>query len=350
VSRSKEAATGGFTYRPGARGARGGFRRCTPAHPCPICGREKLCSIGERAVLCSRASEGAVGAGENECGPYYVHPLDGVPQVQRAEALPVEPTTQRAPPDVRDRAYRAALAQLRLDDADRAGLVRRGLDVDTIARGSYRSLNVEGRARVARAVVDAVGEASAAEVPGIYRAEADGRSWWSFGGSAGLVIPVRDLDGRVVALKIRRREADADPRYLYVTSAKRGGATAEIAAHVPAAALALRASSRRLVLTEGELKADVATALLGEPVVSIPGVGAWRAGVELARAWGAHHVRIALDHDEKPRARLVVARAALSILGALRADGFNVSLWQWEGSKGLDDMALAARAIGAGVP
>ena len=344
MSRSKEAATGGFTYRPGAR-ARGGFRRCTPSHPCPICGREKLCSIGERAVLCSRAAEGAVDAGENECGPYYVHPLDGVPQVQRAEALPVEPTTRRAPPDVRDRAYRAALAQLRLDDTDRAGLERRGLDVDTIARGGYRSLNVEGRARVARAVVDAVGEASAVEVPGIYRREADdgGRSWWSFGGSAGLVVPVRDLDGRVVALKIRRRAADADPRYLYVTSAKRGGATAEIAAHVPVAALALRASSRRLVLTEGELKADVATALLGEPVVSIPGVGAWRAGVEVARAWGAPHVAIALDHDEKPRARLVVARAALSILRELRAAGLRVVLWQWEGSKGLDDLLSASR-------
>lgn len=343
MSRMKESATGGSAYRPGARGGRGSWQRCDGAHPCPVCGREKLCSVGERMVKCSRASEGSVGEGSDSCGDYYLHPIDGAALVQHIEAPPVEPTTQRASPDVRDHAYRVALAQLRLDDTDREGLVRRGLDVDTIARGSYRSLNIEGRARVARAVVDAVGEASAVGVPGIYRAEADGRSWWSFGGSAGLVVPVRDIEGRVVALKIRRREADADPRYIYVSSAKRGGATAEIAAHVPVAALALRASSRRLVLTEGELKADVSTALLGEPVVSLPGVGAWRAGVELARVWGARHVAIALDHDEKPRARLVVSRAALSILGALRAEGINVALWQWEGSKGLDDLLMATR-------
>jgi DNA primase len=113
--------------------------------------------------------------------------------------------------------------------------------------------------------------------------------------------------------------------------------------HVPAEALELRASGKPLVITEGELKATAATALSGRPVVSIPGVGNWRRGVELARAWGSPVVVVAFDADA--RTNPDVARHQRDLLRALAAEGFDARLWQWppEAGRGLDDVLLARR-------
>jgi hypothetical protein len=53
-------------------------------------------------------------------------------------------------------------------------------------------------------------------------------------------------------------------------------------------------------LTEGELKADVATALAGMLTVSTPGVSSWRAALEVARSLGSGVVHLAFDADAKP--------------------------------------------------
>jgi hypothetical protein len=121
-----------------------------------------------------------------------------------------------------------------------------------------------------------------------------------------------------------------------------GGPAALSAAHIPRAALALR-DRAPLVITEGELKADVATALSDRPVVSVPGVGRWRAGVEVAHAWGARVVAVAFDADAASNPE--VARHRADLLRALTASGFDARLWQWplEAGKGLDEFLIARR-------
>ena len=110
--------------------------------------------------------------------------------------------------------------------------------------------------------------------------------------------------------------------------------------HVPRAALELR--HRPLVITEGELKADVSTALCGRPVVSLPGVGAWRMALDVVDAWGAPEVAVAFDADA--RSNHNVARALVCLVDALRASGARVSTWRWDGpAKGLDDYLCAKR-------
>lgn len=339
MSRSAEA----FGGRRSATRER--FERCTPARPCPVCGRKKFCSVGAYTVVCTREAEGALHSGENAIGVFYVHALDGAAIAARVARGPVahHQTSARAPADVLDRAYRAALSRLTLADDDRAGLVARGLDAGAIAAAGYRSLPERGRAALARAVTEAVGVDLAPTVPGIVWREGERGGYWSFAGWPGLVIPVRDIDGRVVALKIRRSGA-CEPweRYTWVSSTSTNGPGPGAPVHVPAAALALRGrtGAQRLVITEGELKADVATHLSGVPVVGVPGVGAWPAAVEVARVWGATRVDVAFDNDA--RTNKAVADAQEKLVRALRACGFEVGLPRWpEKHKGLDDYLLA---------
>ena len=316
-----------------------GLVRVNDRARCPVCGAGKFCrvTVDGAEVWCTRVEEGAAFTMHNDLGAVHVHRQSAT---RRWSPPPVAPIVDAHRADVADldRAYRVLLSRLPLDEGDREALARRGMGAEDIARGMYRTLRVEGRAALARAVIEAVGEDLAGRVPGIvWRTGDDGRGWWSLAGSPGVVIPVRDLDGRVVALKVRRRDPCDGARYLYVTSAPAGGPAALAAVHVPAKARELRdAGAKSLVITEGELKADVATVLSGRPVVSVPGVGNWRRGVELARAWGARIVVVAFDADARTNAD--VARHLRDLLKALRAEGFDARVWTWPSRwKGLDD-------------
>lgn len=321
----------------------------SPRERCPVCGGDSWCQIARdgATVLCKRVESGR--ARVNRAGvEFHVHHMGDGPRGTSTSRLgPLPLATDRASPEDCDRAYRAALAILPLDAADREGLARRGLSPEDIARGGYRSLAIEGRARLARAVVDAVGEELARRVPGIVQREGDRGAWLSFAGSPGVLVPCRDMDGRIAALKVRRRDDDPreGARYLYVTSAKAGGASAPSVLHVPELARArldAPGADRRLVVTEGELKADVATALSGDAVCSIPGVGSWRLALDAAARWRPRTVCVALDMDAMRNP--VVARAADSLVNALRAAGHAASLARWNPRfKGLDDYLVARR-------
>lgn len=322
---------------PARRGDGRVWSDAAPTRRCPVCGGDSWCQTHRdgTVTLCKRV------AGEREKVnrdgvPYYVHRLNGE---VRESLPPLPPTTERANAAALDAAYRRVLAALSLDAGDRDGLLARGLSPAAVEAGGYRSLRVEGRARLARAVVDEVGEGAARAVPGVVWREEDGRGWWSLAGSPGLLIPCRDPEGRVAALKVRRRDVEAgQQRYLYLSSAKRGGASALAALHVPT--LAARMDAPLLVVTEGELKADVATHLLGAPVVGLPGVGAWSLAVALARASDFRRVAVAFDMDQLTNR--FVARAARELVASLVSAGLEAEVWRWDPAhKGIDDHLLA---------
>lgn len=327
------------------------LERVTDRSPCPACGRRKLCRVttdGAEA-WCSREPDGAAYIMSNALGDVYVHRLDGTtrPRAARAYAAPAAGDgVERASPDDRHAVYSFTVAALALADAHRNALLGRGPDGDTIARAQYRTLPERGRAALARAIVDRYGVDLARRVPGIVWRTDDtdpSRGWWSFAGPAGIVIPCRDLAGRIRALKVRRDDPGEGARYCYVTSSRGGGPIAEPVAHVPLGAIDLRASGLPLVVTEGPLKADVATALARRPVIGLPGVDVWPLAVDLARQWGARSVVVAFDADAATNP--AVARAQRALLAALRDDGFDARLWQWplSAGKGLDDLLLSAR-------
>ncbi len=331
----------------GGTGKRG-WVDASPRHRCPVCNGDSWCQIlGDGSVvLCKRHDSGR--GRVNRAGvTYYVHRDESAARTWAP--MGPRPSDRRASPDVLDTAYQALLDRLCLDGSDRETLRARGLDDAAIARAGYRTLPLRGRAALARAVMESLyGDPETDPgIPGIVRKEEAGRGWWSLAGAPGILIPVRDLEGRIMALKVRRPDPCEGPRYLYLTSTKDGGPSAASVLHVPVAARALRETADTLVVTEGELKADVATHLLGKPVVGVPGVGSWALALDLAKARRPARVVVAFDMDRKTKPP--VAAAQRELIRALRLagwDGKAVGSWSWPPQwKGIDDY-LAARARG----
>ncbi len=144
-----------------------------------------------------------------------------------------------------------------------------------------------------------------------------------------------------MALKVRRDDDSGEhPRYLYVSSIGHSGPGPEAPVHVPR----WDGDTARLRLTEGELKADVATALSGMLTVSVPGVSAWRGALPVLRHLAPETVILAFDADTVDNPH--VARAAEATAEALASEGWEVAVESWDGAlaKGIDD------ALVAGVP
>lgn len=355
MGRMKDTAAGGRVFTPGQRFGRSGgaggrdLVRVDARSPCPVCHGDTLCRVDivRLLVWCNRTNEGSLYSLPAEKGlrQTWVHALDGATVARFERAAAPTGAAARAEPEELDAMHRHLLGLLDLAPDDREELRRRGLDDGHIVREGYRTMPERDRARLARELVERFGVDLARRLPGV-RWKTDpsdpGRGWYSLGGWPGILIPCRDLEGRVVALKVRRRgEVEKGQRYTYVSSAPEGP-KALASVHVPASALALREGGLPLLITEGELKAAVSTALSGRPVVSVPGVSNWPKGLEMARAWGSRVVVVAFDADV--RTSPDVARAQRELLLALRAEGFDARLLTWpEPHKGLDDFLLARR-------
>jgi hypothetical protein len=328
VSASKD----GFGLR-----SRGGWVRATRAHRCPVCGSDSWCATQRdgSVAICMRDSSGyhrVDAAGVD----YWIHVLDeSAPRTQREDG-PDKGAAPRVDADALDDAYRAILSRLTLSSGHRESLERRGLPPHEIALRGYRTLPLEGRSAIAREVVARIGETVARGVPGLYVGGDEARTWWTLAGSPGLLIPVRDTEGRIVALKVRRDDAGDGPRYLYVSSASKGGPSACLAVHVPI--LSDSADLDEIRITEGELKADVASVLSDVPTISIPGVGSWRAAVPAVKALGAKRVRIALDVDHRSKSEVGIALALL-VRACVNAElHVAVECWNESDGKGIDDV------------
>ena len=318
---------------------------------CPACGRADWCKLATdgSAAFCRRSPEGPLGPGReySDCHgePFWIHRLgpDAEPRELPEASKPGAEPPPAAEPDVLNRVYRALLAELALDAPHRENLQARGLSGDDVEAGLFRTWHLRGRARLAKKLVEQFGEEVARQVPGFFvqRDERDeNRTWWSLAGSPGLLIPALDASGRVLGLRVRRDEVDADSggRYSWVSSYRHGGPRPATSLHVPPGP---RGSVVRV--TEGELKSAVATVQTGVLTVGVAGVGRWREALPVLAELKAERVLLAFDADcrENP----VVARATISAVRGLRGAGFEVAVETWppETGKGIDD-ALQAGA------
>jgi hypothetical protein len=274
-------------------------------------------------------------------GRYFLHRLAESPRPDLGG--PKRPTgaePQRADADTLSQVYGAFMKHLSLSKSHHESLRRRGLTKKAIGRNGYKSLPVQGRSRIARALHEKLGDALL-RVPGFAVKEGANGSYLTVRGPAGILVPVRDVAGRIVALKVRRDGPDdAGAKYVFVSSAGHGGPGPGSPVHVP---LGTRAPAEVVRLTEGELKADVSLARSKLPTISAPGATNWRPALDVLRELGAKTVRLALDADavNKP----AVARALAACADTLNQAGFAVELERWDLSdaKGIDDLLLAKK-------
>jgi hypothetical protein len=328
-----------------ANGRAGDWRRTDKNHPCPVCSRFGWCRVTAdgRLAACRYVEAGCwKGKADKNGAPVYLHRLDGASRSNPAPpSRPPGPGAERADADLLHRAYGAVLAALPLSQAHREALRKRGLADEEIDRREYRSLSRQGRARLARDLRERLGDALLS-VPGfILKPGNDGRPYVTIAGGAGLLIPVRDVAGRVAALQVRRDDLGDGPRYSWLSSAKHGGPGPGTPAHVP---LGIRAPADVARLTEGALKADVAAALSGLPTVGAAGAGNWRPALDALKPLGNKTVRLGFDADALDNPN--VARPLSACSQALAAAGLHVELERWDKAdgKGIDDLLAVGKA------
>ena len=247
-----------------------GWQPVTAESPCYACGKPDWCSVsadGKKAV-CRREGNGSGVRKVDRSGQeYWLYEPNGHGEARSPEDEPHEryhEAPEKADPETLDRVYGALLGELTLSRHHERDLHRRGLSADHIERGGYQTLPKSGREELARRLVYRFGSEVCSRVPGLHEKEA---GTWSVAGASGLLVPVRDAEGRIGALKVRSDGAEKGSRYTYLSSKNRGGPGPGSQAHVP-----LHAGPGHGVvrLTEGELKADVATALDEILTVSTP--------------------------------------------------------------------------------
>ncbi len=328
----------------GKNNARGRWTETTAARPCAVCGKAGWCGVSADGAWakCMRVAAGAYKTKTDKNGAeYYLHRLDGAAPPPPAPPPPAfGPAPDRADADTLHRVYSALLARLQLSEAHLDNLRGRGLTDDEIGRRGYKSLPVHGRAALARALREQFGD-SVLSIPGfIVKTGAGAKPYVTLAGAAGMLVPVRDAVGHVVALLSRRDEAAVSGKYSYLSSVKCGGPGPGAPVHVP---LGVAAPAEIVRVTEGALKSDLALALSGLPTIGLPGVAAWRPALPMLRELGARTVRLAYDMDAQDKP--AVARPLAALAEALAAAGFAVELERWEmaDGKGIDDLLAAGK-------
>jgi hypothetical protein len=234
--------------------------------------------------------------------------------------------------EIRHAVYSALLALLSLAPDHTQNLIERGLPPETIAVLGYRTTPVIGGRVLAKRVMEVAN--TLAGVPGFYK-DKDGQ--WAFvANRRGILIPVRDIQGRIQGLQIRRDDVNKR-KYRWVSSAEIEGGTegcgAEGWTHIAGPV------RERILLIEGPMKADIVHRLTGQTALAVPGVNALkhleRALTELIEQ-GARQVMTAFDMDFLKNPHVQNGYAELTALLGRMNLRYGTYMWRPD-YNGLDD-------------
>lgn len=288
------------------------WRKVTHQSVCIICSKPDWCAVSADGVwaVCRRvATEGGQHRVDSAGVDFWLYRIGELMPSIPVYSKPRFAGVKRAAPESLHLIYGALLGKLKLSFSHRQNLRDRGLMDHEIERRGYKTLPAEGRDKLAMGLIAQFSSASCAPVPGFYQSGEQ----WTLAGPPGLVIPVRNSGGCVVALKIRRDGHTHGPKYLYLSSRKQGGPGPGSPIHVPL----FDHIPNTIRVTEGELKADIATVLSGILTISIPGAAAWRTALPVLREFNPSQILIAFDADVRRNHH--VARALACTVEALHA-------------------------------
>ena len=230
--------------------------------------------------------------------------------------------------DARHATYTALLSRLTLASDHRENLLHRGLSQEDISRLGYKTTPLVGCGSLAKRLQEE--GRYLAGVPGFYKED----SRWSakFPGR-GILIPVRDVKGRIQGLQVRLDNAKKR-KFRWVSSAGLPeGCGAKTWVH-------LAGGPRPLALfTEGPMKADIIHALTGQTVMAVPGVNSLaQLGpvLEQLQAQGLEHIMTAFDMDYLTNPHVGEGQRNLAALLEQRGIPYGTYLWDPR-YKGLDD-------------
>lgn len=256
---------------------------------------------------------------------------------EREFVLPPAKEYELAPIEPRDYTYKNLLDMLELTNAHRKSLHKRGLTDEDIEAYGFKSFPKANLAGIASSLL--FKGCNLKGVPGFYQDDQDNWTLVSYGN--GILIPVKNAKGQILAFQIRLDSGK--PKYLTLSSSGRqSGASAKTFVHFAAKNCSDVSTIKKVILTEGPLKGDIINKYLNVPVLAIPGVNAinhLEAIIPQLKERGLKTVEIAFDMDfydnEYVKKALIKMKRLLSDFGL----EYVQLTWNKE-QKGLDDFLL----------
>lgn len=236
--------------------------------------------------------------------------------------------------DLRNRVYTYFLKLLKLEPTHKKDLLKRGLGELQIFDNMYRSIPQDPRYRwkVAKHVQKRLQEIgkSLEGIPGFYTRSGRYGEYWDFLAPPGYLIPVKDPQQRIQALQIRLDEG----KYIWFSShGMPNGTSSGAPAHYTG-------GTGRVWVTEGPLKADIASSLMSAPFIGGAGVNSWKEVEKVLSELGIKDPIIAFDSDFRTNPR--VADALRKFISHLEEQGYfpQNAIWPSKYGKGIDDVLL----------
>lgn len=231
--------------------------------------------------------------------------------------------------ETRNKTYSALLSKLTLANDHIENLQNRGLSINDIERLGYKTTPILGMSTIAKQLVN--DGYDLAGVPGFFRCSDD--SWTFIQEQRGILIPVRDIEGRIQGLQIRRDNA-VKRKFRWVSSAERkDGCQSKGWTHIAGHVRPI------MLLTEGPMKADIIHTLSDASVIAVPGVNSLtylQSTLEVLREKGLKEIKTAFDMDLLINWH--VQNGYNNLLELLNNMGFRFGTYIWDSKyKGLDD-------------
>lgn len=317
---------------------------------CPICGdsndkrhKHLYLNIAEDKYYCTRCGVGgyAIGLYAKATGmdtkAAYLELINNTLVSHTVVKPPVVNVPDLAGIETRDKVYNALLAKLELYINHTADLRRRGLTVKEIINRGYRSIPQEAAARqnICRALIQAGHILKG--VPGFYT---DDNGNWDFYGNSGYLIPIRDIDGRIQGMQVRLDNPGTGGKYRWFSMPDKDNSTpAKTWIHTS------YGTDDEVWITEGPLKADVASFLTGHTFIGVAGVNATKGLVEQLKQMGVKEAIVAFDMDFVRNGH--VEEAINQLHAYLKKAGIKTATACWHPGmgKGIDDAILSGANI-----
>jgi putative DNA primase/helicase len=325
-----------------------------PGGPCPHCN-------GDDRFFAHTDFEESGGVGCRQCKPSTGDGIATIAWIQGikngeaaakiAEFFGIEFGTKPVSEEdraLRDKLYRFLIDRLGLNEKHKADLKSRGLS-DTIG---YASLPKKSRLLCVQ-----IQQNLSSYTPTDIVNRVPGFTWSGnqlrLTQESGLLIPVYHNDGRIAALKVRTDKETKAGRYFYVSGGKKnfqahlpnGKALkqkADHAVHVSQTSRLLP-DNTQIRITEGELKANVATELTQILTIGVPGANSWKKSIPIVKSRGTFN-RVLVAFDSDWRTNDGVAKAIYGLATELKAEGLTPAVEIWdEKTKGIDDLLNAGQ-------
>ncbi|MEZ0535945.1 DUF3854 domain-containing protein [Caldicellulosiruptoraceae bacterium PP1] len=239
----------------------------------------------------------------------------------------------------RDKVYSELLNMLTLKDRHKQDLLKRGLSNIVVKNNQYKSFDLSKTERIEVCKKLLEKGLNLEGIPGFFKHKTTGE--WDFISYKGYAIPVKNLQGQIVGLQVRMEEGQ-DSKYRWFSSSSAGeyGTSAESRLHISGI---LGIYSDEIYITEGALKADVASYLSGKTFIGLAGVSSNHYElIKVLQKLKPKKVYLTFDMDLYSKKE--VKENIMKIANLLKNVNVNFKILKWDRRyKGIDDYLLSRK-------